>query len=244
MATQISRPQLATLALLLEAEAVGVRGLTRTTLVKLLYLLDVYFAEESGGKQIWTGLEWKFHHFGPYSNALEAELDAMDAKALLDKDEKEKAGREFVVYRAAKRGDGRPLSDLGLPSHVATSINQAIREYAYELPKLLDYVYFSTAPMRDARPGDVLSFADCRRVNYRDEIKQVALKPISGKNADRARALIEALRAKQDKGTGSSCVGIRDELYFSLKEEADAITEVGDLVASLEFPRRGANGGN
>lgn len=40
-------------------------GLSTLALVKYLYLADLFYAEETGGKTL-TGLPWIFYHYGPY----------------------------------------------------------------------------------------------------------------------------------------------------------------------------------
>jgi hypothetical protein len=44
-------------ALLSEAKEKGIDGLTLTTLVKLIYLADVYYARQQEGKT-YTGIQW------------------------------------------------------------------------------------------------------------------------------------------------------------------------------------------
>ena len=45
----------------------------KTTLIKLVYLVDVECWRKLGKPA--TGLEWRFHHYGPYSAELERDIN-------------------------------------------------------------------------------------------------------------------------------------------------------------------------
>ena len=50
------------------------------------------------------------------------------------------------------------MRDVGLSVGKAGRFEQWVRKYSGDLPKLLDFVYFHTAPMESAEPGRGLSF--------------------------------------------------------------------------------------
>lgn len=55
--------------------------LTRTKLVKLLYLIDVSRAEGLG--RTLTGLHWRFLHYGPYAPELGATLEKLEHRGAI-----------------------------------------------------------------------------------------------------------------------------------------------------------------
>lgn len=150
------------LALLREAQSVGVSPMLRTTVVKFLYLLDVYTAEKSNGQPV-SGFEWKFFHFGPYSASLARALDDLAAQRVLSVDLKESSDgdKEFAVYSLPAWRKAPDLHDLGIDGLVQARIQADLKRYGKDLQGLLNFVYFKTAPMRDAKPNQILDFSVC-----------------------------------------------------------------------------------
>jgi hypothetical protein len=128
---------------------------TKTKVLKFLYLLDVESYRRS--QTTLTGFRWIFHHYGPwaaeYDEALEraADISAIRLNGAQSGDE----GATFV------NSLGRyTLRDV-FPSVVQELSAKRIIEAWADKPtvQLLDYVYFHTAPMKDAQRGDTLDFA-------------------------------------------------------------------------------------
>ena len=238
MSSTEERSKAAILALLSETRSAGLNGLTRTSLVKYLYLLDVFYAEERGDGMTWTGTEWIFHHYGPYSHALEAELDWLDRHSLLEKEERSAGAKEYVVYQTSRRADSKTLAAIGIPTSVISKLSQAIREFAYSLPKLLDYVYFRTAPMAHAHPGERLRFDDCRKISYRDDVKQLQLKALPREHADRARKLIGIIKEQHLGQRSGTTAAIYDEHYARSVHLEQHASSSDELRAALDFPER------
>lgn len=169
----------AILAILLEAEQAGVGKLLRTTLMKYLYLLDVYMAEESQG-QTWCGVTWGFHHFGPYSTALADEIDRLAELSLIQAVSGGGTTKDYFLYTVGEWSTAKTFETLGFPSNVRIKLLNAIREFRNSLSALLDTVYFRTEPMANARPGDDLDFSECRRLSFAS-IKPLQMKSIDSK---------------------------------------------------------------
>lgn len=240
VANQICRD--AVLALISEAREAGISGLTRTALVKYVYLLDVFCAEEYEGMKRCTPLEWVFLHYGPYSSDLAACLDELEARSFLETEERSSGDKEFAVYKLTDRTPPLRLRDLGLPGDAASRLAHAIREFAYSLPLLLNYVYFKTAPMGDARPKEVLKFDSCRKVKYREEVRPLKLGIPTEQQAKAMRALIEKIKQRNLPSRNSEVLPnmILDSYYFSAIQggDSDATVETEPLLATLEFPSR------
>ena len=234
------------IAVLSEAHEAGISALTRTTLTKYVYLLDVYVAEEAQGERKWTELEWIFLNFGPYSAALAQCLDQMESDALIDREDRAANDKEFVLYRLAERVSRKTLKALGVPQNASNRIGQAIREFKFDLPKLLDYVYFRTAPMTSATPRSILRFDTCRAVDYKTEIRPLKLGAPTKQQADRMRQLIGSIHERNTKAKGLLLSkAIVDKHYADALNTGDIeeTLEVGPFRATLQFSDDGGENG-
>lgn len=133
----------------------------RTALVKLVYLVEVEYYRQYGKHA--TGLQWLFHHYGPYA----AELDTAVNSLGLGIDENQfsgKAGNRSVSgYRYRRAGDWKEIARV-FNSHYDTQVkrcvDKVVEQWAlFPLPTILDYVYFETEPMQGAKRGEYLDFS-------------------------------------------------------------------------------------
>lgn len=196
MTGSASKPSVAAIfAILSEAESAGVGKITRTALMKYLYLLDLYTARETGGKT-WTGASWVFLHYGPYSQSLAEEVDALSAKGLIE----EKAGgglsKDYSLYSLAEMTIVKGFVDLGMPIDVRLSLSQDIRKFASDLPYLLDKIYFHTEPMECVRPGDALTFETAQKVNFKTDVKPIKIPIADEKTVTTIRLLAKRIGEK------------------------------------------------
>ena len=112
-----------------------------TRLVKLLYLADLEWRRTHDGEPI-ANLTWKFLHFGPYANELADLLGGPELE--VTELEQGKEARRFTF--------GKETEKSGLPSEIVGLLNQLVKKWGdVQLNKLLDYVYFDTEPMENAR---------------------------------------------------------------------------------------------
>ena len=127
--------------------------LSKTALVKLVYLVEVEYWRRYG-KPV-TGLEWRFHHYGPYSAELDREINDNPL---------------FQVFGDRNSGYGFSPSPAWKEIQAAfnTHYDQAVRRIADNVAKqwgmenldtILEYVYFETEPMLDAERGEILDFS-------------------------------------------------------------------------------------
>lgn len=122
-------------------------------LLKYLYLADLAHAKARGGES-YTGVDWRFHKFGPW--AVEAFQQIEPAMAHL------RAGcRQFAsgyrddTLRWHLPADQLELREARLPLEVERSVAGAVRAFGSDTSALLHHVY-RTPPMLRARPGDRL----------------------------------------------------------------------------------------
>jgi len=181
------------LAVLEEARRQSRTPLLKTVLIKLLYLLDVYAAEECGGRPL-SGWEWRFLHFGPYSTAAVQLIDGLVTKRLINAREKESMSgdKEFVLYDLADYRSTRNLRELGIAGAIQLRIQADIQRYSRDLQGLLNYVYFQTEPVRAAAPGSVLDFSICRKADSTD-FRPVAMRTLRPKAVKKVRERLRAL---------------------------------------------------
>lgn len=212
--------QILILALLREARDQGASALLKTTLVKFLYLLDVYTAERNDGVPV-SDIEWRFLHFGPYAARITETLEDMAAHRLIEIEQKESedGDKDFALYSLSAYRRVKNLREAGVPGPVQTKIHADLKRYAKNLPGLLDYVYFRTAPMKEASPGERLDFSSCERLKPED-INPVAmnkLSPVAIRRArEKLRTLIESRLAQEKIEQGPY-----DEIYYSALDELE-----------------------
>ncbi len=131
----------------------------KTKLIKLLYLIDVENYRRR--RKVLSGLDWYFHHYGPYAFEIE---DALDDLALEISQEsfKTKYGRNAVVFRPHR--ELRPMLAEYVSKPELNLVNKVIVEWGdVEFNPLLNHVYFYTEPMQNAKRGDRLDFSTIQR---------------------------------------------------------------------------------
>ena len=127
-------------------------------LIKYVYLADLAYAEAHNG-QTFTGLNWQFFRFGPWSlelnNRIPQALEAIGAtctrypSAFTEDDYVRWCIHDSNIRDAAGRQIGLPLCGF---------LDRVIGRFANSTPELLDFVY-KTPPMLNAAPQEYLNFS-------------------------------------------------------------------------------------
>jgi hypothetical protein len=148
--------------------------LTPLRLVKLLYLADLYYARENSGETL-TGWPWAFVHYGPYCREAMQAVDASVGRELITAlpYESKYDREENYVYRCDSE-EADAVEDR-LPIYVTSPLKGAVRKWADDSPQLLDYVYFGTEPMINAKPGERLDFSLAQRVSIEKPLPMIML---------------------------------------------------------------------
>lgn len=209
------------IAILSEAKSQDASSVLRTALVKYIYLLDVYTAEETNGS-IFSGLDWQFVHFGPYAASMSQAIDALSASGAINEytNSREGDGAGYSIYSLKASSKVVNHKELGISAGVWLRLSSDIRRYKNSLPKLLDYVYFETTPMKGAVPGSTLDFNDCEKLSLRRvEMTSLPKKKIR-KTLDKLRAMIE--EDKQAISSSPFKAALYDDAYFEAMAIADA----------------------
>ncbi len=135
-------------AVLLECTAKNL-AVAKTRLVKLLYLVELEYFREN--KKRLTETQWRFWHYGPYSQEIEVVL-----KDPLFEVVKGTMTNDFDYQGVRLRSTELQLK---LDWSIARPIKILVSKWGKApLEELLDFVYFDTEPMSTAKRGEVLSF--------------------------------------------------------------------------------------
>lgn len=129
-------------------QGAGTPGATR--LVKLLYLTDIEWRRRHNGQPL-SNWKWLFYHYGPY---------AFEFQELFGNQEVEEA--ELRSGRTAKfvNFTSEELKMRDVPDEVSRVMKQIVERWiGVDLNLLLDYVYFETEPMEQAKRGETLDFS-------------------------------------------------------------------------------------
>lgn len=135
------------------------RALGPIHLLKYAYLADMDYARFNDGKTF-SGIDWIFHHFGPWSVVAFTHIDdALTPIGAMKKTFQSDFGDKDCV-RWSMEYDEQLFSDLGkeLPIEVKHSLQKNVRHFQNDTTLLLHYVY-ATPPMLNAAPEEVLDFS-------------------------------------------------------------------------------------
>lgn len=173
------------------------RELGMIHLIKYLYLADLKYSEHHNG-QTYTGLPWRFHHFGPWCtevyHRIEPALIAIGAlKKTIEHPEFDKDFHRWINQ------DDQLFDSLNnkIDLIVSGAVQYYVREFGNSTAELLDFVY-KTPPMINAAPGDFLDFsqfeASLRGSSFSDS-KQKKESP-SARQLKKRKEALQALKAK------------------------------------------------
>lgn len=128
---------------------------TKTKLLKLIYLLDVEFYRVH--RRTFSGFDWKYFHLGPWTNEFDPLLSELVSRGDLTENVSKHSDYDTKFLRA----------DESVP------LKQAFENYADEAilktlldtwgtsstGEILDYVYFRTEPMEHGMRNEKLDFS-------------------------------------------------------------------------------------
>jgi hypothetical protein len=213
----MDKVDLAILGILQAAREVEAAPLLKTILHKMVYLLDVYEAEANEGRASFTGQEWRFAHFGPFSGAVADSIDRLAGNRDIIKATGSRVSddNEYEMFDLAR--SATTLKELGISTYARLRLGGDLQRFRSDLAGLLDYAYFRTTPMRDASPGNVLAFDACRKRNVAD-YKPVAMNTVAPDALKVARQNLKSLASGPKRRFNS---GPFDETYYRGLEELE-----------------------
>lgn len=133
-----------------------------TKVVKLVYLIDVEYYRSFG--RTLSGLQWRFHHYGPWDEAiystLQPRLRGIEPREVITPKGK------GTTWRVVNAPDPDELFVRAADQSVVDRVLSRWGEM--ETGFVLEHVYEDTEPMQGARFGEVLDFAKIDRKLWPD----------------------------------------------------------------------------
>jgi hypothetical protein len=132
---------------------------TKTKLLKLLYLLDVEYYRVH--RQTFTGFNWKFFHLGPWAREFDPLIEELVRTEALLESTSAKQDYDTKFFRAAEPRDTRGVFSTFADESLLLSILNTWSEAS--TGEILDYVYFRTEPMEHGVRNEPLDFSSVKQ---------------------------------------------------------------------------------
>jgi len=170
------------------------RSLGPIHLVKYVYLADLAYAERKG--ESFTGVDWQFYKFGPWSPDVFSRIDPSLEAIGAEKKALASAYSEDDYFRYAVQHGPAPESlEKDIPITILGKLKKYVREFNSDTSALLHYVYL-TKPMLSAAPGEFLDLSIAHQTQTIDE-GQPELEEVLSNSAKKRRAQhIKTVKAK------------------------------------------------
>lgn len=127
---------------------------TKTKLLKLLYLFDVEFFRTN--RRTFSGFEWKFFHLGPWTSEYEPIVNSLVAKGILLEQSSSRPEYDTKFFRSSEQHDlSKQFSSFAEEAILRRVLNTWAENSTGEI---LDYVYFRTEPMEHGIRNERLDF--------------------------------------------------------------------------------------
>ena len=167
---------------------------TKTKLLKLLYLFDLEFYRAHG--RIFTEFQWKYFHLGPWTAEFDPLLDKLISQASLTEHVVERPDFDAKFLRSSGSSNLRKPFD----SYKDEAILKSVLDTWGPSPtgEILDHVYFRTEPMEHGIRNENLDFSTVLR-----EVTETYKRSPSNKTAGEIKALRKEFGEKVAKRLGS-----------------------------------------
>ncbi|MBE0599373.1 MAG: hypothetical protein IH614_19190 [Desulfuromonadales bacterium] len=175
------------------------RNLGPIHFIKYVYLADLAYAKRKHTS--FTGVAWRFHKFGPWSNDVFQRLDgALEAIGADKKLIPSRYSEEDYARWSVSRTDLIKDLEKDIPLSIYLELQSDVKRFSNDTASLLHHVY-QTLPMLTAAPGEDLNlFAEAHFVE--DPEKEIAAaglvqkEQISNNEKRRRQAKAKELKAK------------------------------------------------
>ena len=128
---------------------------TKTKLLKLVYLFDVEFYRSHG--RTFSGFQWKYFHLGPWTRDFDPVLDYLVSSGDLTEHIVERPEFDAKVLRSATPANLRKPFDNYRDEAILKELLDTWGPSA--TGEILDYVYFQTEPMEHGVRNENLDFS-------------------------------------------------------------------------------------
>jgi hypothetical protein len=193
---------------------------TKTKLLKLIYLFDVEFYRVHG--HTFTGFQWKYFHLGPWTREFDPLLEDLVAVGELAERVVEKPDFDAKYLQSMSDADLRtPLGNFKDETILRVLLDTWGSSTTGEI---LDYVYFHTEPMEQGVRNESLDFSTIAQ-QLPAPYKRESSGRTSGEIEKVRRELGEKLAAKIFSPTFTFTEPRYDEEFHAAMEKLDS----GDL---------------
>jgi len=149
-----------TLAIAAQEDGYDEKDLGPIHFIKYVYLADMEYAKHNHG-ETFTGIDWRFHKFGPWSNTVnEAIGPALEEIHANKKQIPSDYGDDDFVRWSLPSVDKNWLDKTG--KELGITVKSALQDYVHKFKNdtgiLLNFVY-ATLPMLNAAPEEFLDFS-------------------------------------------------------------------------------------
>jgi hypothetical protein len=187
-------------ALLTAGEEDGIidRRLGRIHLIKYVYLADLEYAKSNNG-ETYTGTQWRFYHFGPWSEKVHERVEVAANYIHATKHSfPADYGDRDEWFRWEIR-DSHRLAEIKnkIPAKITLALSGFIHKHTMNTQSLLVFVY-QTQPMLHASPHEDLDFmrAVIHPEKTTDEQSNLRINNLSNKKQKKLYERIKDLRGK------------------------------------------------
>jgi len=171
------------------------RSLGEIHLIKYVYIADLEYAKYNNGN-IYTGLEWKFHDFGPWSPELYNHIEPLLNLIGAEKSKIQGKHGEFIRWNI-KNIDKYSIYKIEkkLPLIIRGSVESSIQKHGSCTESLLDDVY-KTPPMLQAAPEETLDFTIIQDKTDNSTINEENCINITDRQKKKRKLLIKDIKRK------------------------------------------------
>jgi hypothetical protein len=167
-------------------------------LIKYVYLGDLAYARRNEGKTF-TGIDWQFYKFGPWSQAVNERIEPALLAIGADKKTFPSNYEDKDDWIRWSLRDERLLQEKEwkLPTDITMYLKRYVHRFGKDTPNLLDHVY-STKPMLSAAPNEHLDFSLAVEgaSSAESEPRQLRMDNLSEKKKKKLKERMHALREK------------------------------------------------
>ena len=201
---------------------------TVMVLVKMLYLIDLYFAQETG--KTLTNWNWSFYNFGPYCSESFRALEQSVKRGFIVSDSHDNKFDEGATYKTFYIDEDYmdTTSNLSLPLKVTSELKRTIKALDFNSNKLLHYVYFATPPMKNVNPNDNLSFSNLSWPEPEQKTSQLI--SLSASKVKKAKEALSKISTANNNL--KSVTPIYDQAYFQGVAALDILDSSEEMSAS------------
>jgi hypothetical protein len=153
---------------------------TKTKLLKLLYLFDVEFYRAHG--TTFTRFQWKYFHLGPWTREFDTLLDDLVSRGNLVEQTSERSEFDTKFLHASEPVSLRKPFDNYRDEAILLSILDTWGPSS--TGEILDYVYFRTEPMEYGIRNENLDFT-----RVLQQVPGIYKRPASNKTSNEIKAL-------------------------------------------------------